>query len=118
MEELELVGVERPEPLGEPGVAAAAIVGEHVAGRVGELDDDLPAVGVVRPADDQPGLFQAGDGAGHRRRLDLLGGGELADRQRAAPIERAEDGELVQRAVVAAALEAQPAGEPHHAQAK
>ena len=38
--------------------------------------------------------------------------------QRAAAVERAEHGELVEREVVAAALEAQPAGQPHHADAQ
>ncbi len=96
----------------------AAIVGEHVAGGGGELDDDLAPVGVVRSPGDQPGLLEAGDGAGHRRWLHLLGRGELTDRQRTPTVERAEHGELVERAVVAAALEAQPARQPHHAEAE
>ena len=111
-------GVEGAEALGEPGVAAPAVVGEHVAGGVGQLDDDLTTVGVVRPPGHQAGFLEAGDGPRHRRRLDLLDAGQLADRQGAATVERAEHGELVQRAVVAAAFEAQPAGEAHDADAQ
>ena len=79
-----LVGREVAQPLGEPGVAAVA-VGQHGgAARVGELDDDLAAVGLVRAAYDVAALLEAVDRAGHARRLDALGGGELADGQLAA----------------------------------
>ena len=45
--------VELVESLGEPEIAAATVFVEHLAGPIGEFDDDLAAIGRVRAASDQ-----------------------------------------------------------------
>ena len=103
---------------GEPGIATAAVLVEHSPGVVGEADDDLATVGLVRGAGDEAGLLQEVDGARHRRRLDVLDRGQFADGELAVTVERAERRQLGEREITAAALVAQPAGEAHHADAQ
>ena len=114
-QQVTFVRVEVGEVDGEPGVAAPAVLVEHGPGVVGESDDDLATVGLVGGAGDEPDILEAVDGARHRRRLDLLDRRQLADRQVAVAREGAEGGQLGERQVAAAAFEAQPPGEPHHA---
>ena len=104
-------GGELAQPLREPGVATAPVVGEGLLALLGQRDDDLAAVGLVLAADDVAALLEAVDGAGHRRRLHPLERGELADGAVAEAVQQTEDRQLPDREqlVVRVALAAQPA---------
>ena len=109
-----LGGGEAAELLGQPGVAALAVRQHGRAPGVGERDDDLPAVGVVRPAHDVAVGLQAVDRAGHRRRLHALGAGQVADGLVAEAHEQPEDDHLADaQVVVGVALGDQAAAHAH-----
>ena len=67
---------------------------------------------------DEAGLLEAVDRPRHRRWLDVLHRGQLADGEVAVAGQGAEGGQLGEREIAAAALEAQPAGEAHHPDAQ
>ena len=81
-------------------------------------DDHLASVRLVRPPRHQLHVDQRVDRARHRRRLDVLGRGQLADGGVAESFERRQRRQLGERQVAVVALEAQPPGEAHHADAQ
>src|SRR6266545_5996683 len=64
-------------------------------GRVGQLDHHDPLVGLVPGPPDEPAGLHVRHDPRHRRRLDPLVHGELADRQRPAVAQRRQHAELV-----------------------
>ena len=93
-------GGEAAELLGEPGVAAPPVGEDRSAAGVGQRDHDLAAVGLVRAALDVAVGLEAVDRAGHRRRLDALGAGQVADGLVAQADEQPQDDHLADAQVV------------------
>ena len=77
-------------------------------------DDDLASVGLVGAALDVAVALQAVDRAGHRRRLDALGAGQVADGLLADPHEEPEHDHLRDaQVVVGVALGDESAAQAH-----
>ena len=108
---LALGGGEVGEGRLEPRVAAPDGLVDDRASGVGESDVHLAAVDLVGGAAEVAGLFEAVDGAVHRRRGDALAVGQLAEGVRTVRREGGEDGELPIAHRVDRALRPETAGQ-------
>src|SRR5436190_6319623 len=88
-----LVGGQAPDAPGEEGGLPGAAARQHVATGVGDAHAGDAAVSRVDLAFDETVLLEAADDARHARRLDLLEGGELPERDRAAILDGGEGAE-------------------------
>jgi hypothetical protein len=89
-----LIGRELRKPLGQPGVALAAIRTQDRNGFLGWANELLPPVGGMGTPRDEATLFEICENLRHRGRADLLVVGELARGELKVSVERAKDGEL------------------------
>src|SRR4051812_3769223 len=81
-EHAELVGAQLVELPGEPRLPATTVLPQQLATGVGDGDDDLTTIGLVRHPADEPAVTQRRDHARHRRRLHPLMRRERSQRQR------------------------------------
>ena len=102
------------QPAGEPGVAAPPVGNDRLGAGLGQRDHDLATVGVVGTAYEVTVTLEALDGAGHRRGLHHLEGGQLADGQLAVAVEGAQHRHRTEaQLVVGVALVGESAAQPH-----
>ena len=112
LDRLELVRLERAEPIGEPRRSARAHASHQPLAVIGEAEPDAPPVVARAHALEESRALEPVDVTGHGRRRDPLLGGELGEREPGAPLHEPEKRRLARGDPELLRLLAQLAGEP------